>query len=459
MIDINLVRNNPEVVKWSQRKRGEDEKIVDKILEYDRLWREGLKELNRLRHERNKKSAEAARLKSQGDVKGFNRIREEMKELLKRIKELEEKVKEYEMLRNELLRSVPNIIHESVPDGLSEEDNVPIRFWGHFRVWEGHLDAFKEQIKGYEVDYEVLPWKPKSHVDVLEELDIGDTKRAAKVAGSRFFYLKNELALLDLAIAQFALEELVKQGYIPVIPPYMLNRRAMEGVTDLSAFEEMLYKIEGEDLYLIATAEHSIGAMFMDEILEEKDLPIKFVGFSPCFRKEAGAHGKDTKGIFRVHQFHKVEQFIFAKPEESWELHEELIKNAEALFQKLGIPYRVVNICAGELGAVAAKKYDIEAWMPAQGKFRELVSASNCTDYQARRLNIRYRSRDGNFRFVHTLNSTALATTRTAVAIIENFQKEDGAIEIPKVLRKYMGGLKEIVPPEKKDLKSAFLKD
>jgi len=310
-----------------------------------------------------------------------------------------------------------------------------------------------------EVDYEVLPWKPKSHVDVLEELDIGDTKRAAKVAGSRFFYLKNELALLDLAIAQFALEELVKQGYIPVIPPYMLNRRAMEGVTDLSAFEEMLYKIEGEDLYLIATAEHSIGAMFMDEILEEKDLPIKFVGFSPCFRKEAGAHGKDTKGIFRVHQFHKVEQFIFAKPEESWELHEELIKNAEALFQKLGIPYRVVNICAGELGAVAAKKYDIEAWMPAQGKFRELVSASNCTDYQARRLNIRYRSRDGNFRFVHTLNSTALATTRTAVAIIENFQKEDGAIEIPKVLRKYMGGLKEIVPPEKKDLKSAFLKD
>jgi len=459
MIDINLVRNNPEVVKWSQRRRGEDETVVDKILEYDRLWREGLKELNRLRHERNKKSAEAARLKSQRDIEGFNRIREEMKELLKKIKELEEKVKEYEMLRNELLRSVPNIIHESVPDGLSEEDNVPIRFWGHFKVWEEHLDAFKEQIKGHEVDYEVLSWKPKSHVDILEELDIGDTKRAAKVAGSRFFYLKNELALLDLAIAQFALEELVKQGYIPVIPPYMLNRRAMEGVTDLSAFEEMLYKIEGEDLYLIATAEHSIGAMFMDEILEEKDLPIKFVGFSPCFRKEAGAHGKDTKGIFRVHQFHKVEQFIFAKPEESWNLHEELIKNAETLFQKLGIPYRVVNICAGELGAVAAKKYDIEAWMPAQGKFRELVSASNCTDYQARRLNIRYRSRDGDFRFVHTLNSTALATTRTAVAIIENFQKEDGTIEIPKVLRKYMGGLKEIVPPERKDLKSAFLKD
>lgn len=457
MIDINLVRNNPELVKWSQKKRGEDERIVDKVLEYDRLWRETIRKINDLRRERNKKSAEAARLKKEGRLEDLEKIKREMQELNARIKDLEAKEKEYKEARDSLLRAIPNIVHESVPDGLSEEENVPIRFWGHFKVWRGHLEAFKEQLQGHAVDYEVIEWRPKSHVDVLEDLDIGDTRRAAKVAGSRFYYLKNELALLDLAIAMFALEELVKKGYTPVIPPYMLRREAMEGVTDLSAFEEMLYKIEDEDLYLIATAEHSIGAMFMNEILEEKDLPLKFVGFSPCFRKEAGAHGKDTKGIFRVHQFHKVEQFIFSHPDESWDLHEEITRNAEELLQKLGIPYRVVNICAGELGAVASKKYDIEAWMPAQGKFRELISASNCTDYQARRLGIRYRSREGEFKYVHTLNSTALATTRTAVAIIENYQREDGTVEIPKVLRKYLGGIKEIVPPKRKDLRSSFL--
>ncbi|RLF66916.1 MAG: serine--tRNA ligase, partial [Thermoplasmata archaeon] len=365
MIDINLLRTNPELVKWSQRKRGEDDSIVDKVLEYDKLWRETIRKINDLRKERNKKSAEVAKLKKEGKLEDLERIRKEMKELNSKIEELEKKEKEYKELRDRLLMSIPNIVHETVPDGLSEEDNVPIRFWGHFKVWEGYLDVFKEQLKGHNVDYEIISWKPKSHVDLLEELDIGDTKRAAKVAGSRFYYLKNELALLDLAIAIFAIEELVKKGYTPVIPPYMLRREAMEGVTDLSAFEEMLYKIEDEDLYLIATAEHSIGAMFMDEILEEKDLPLKFVGFSPCFRKEAGAHGRDTKGIFRVHQFHKVEQFIFSHPEDSWSLHEEITRNAEDLLQKLGIPYRVVNICAGELGAVAAKKYDIEAWMPA----------------------------------------------------------------------------------------------
>ncbi len=453
MLDINLIRNNPEIVKRSQRRRGESEEIVDKVLEVDKEWREKLKVLNSLRAERNRKSAEATKAKQEGDLEKLERIRREVRELGKKIKELEEEVQKLKKERDSILMRIPNILADDVPPGVSEEDNVPIRFWGKFRVWKGHEQDFLDQLKGHSVEYELIDWRPKSHVDLLAELDIGDIPRAAKVSGARFFYLKNELALLDLALVRFAMERMIKKGYIPVIPPYMLSRRAMEGVTDLSAFEEMLYKIEGEDLYLIATAEHSIGAMFMNEILEEKDLPLKFVGFSPCFRKEAGAHGKDTKGIFRVHQFHKVEQFVFSTPEQSWEIHEEIVRNAEELFQELGIPYRVVNICAGEMGAVAAKKYDIEAWMPAQGKFREVVSASNCTDYQARRLRIRYRRRkDGEIVPVHTLNSTALATTRTCVAILENFQEPDGTVKIPRALWKYMGGIKEILPPDRKDL-------
>jgi len=221
----------------------------------------------------------------------------------------------------------------------------------------------------------------------------------------------------------------------------MMRRKPYEGVTDLHDFEEMLYKIENEDLYLIATSEHPIAAMHMDENLAK--LPLKYAGISTCFRKEAGSHGKDTKGIFRVHQFNKVEQFIFCKPEESWKLHEELIKNAEDLLKKLEIPYRVVNVCTGEIGNIAAKKLDLEAWMPAQKTYREVVSCSNCTDYQARRLNIKYKA-DGEKRYVHTLNSTAIATSRTLVAIMENFQQKDGSVKIPKALIPYMGGLKKI---------------
>ncbi|MEM1990602.1 MAG: serine--tRNA ligase, partial [Candidatus Bathyarchaeia archaeon] len=234
----------------------------------------------------------------------------------------------------------------------------------------------------------------------------------------------------------------------PIEPPFLMRRKAYEGVIALSDFEENLYKIEGEDLYLIATSEHPIAAMFMDEVLMAEDLPIRFAGVSTNFRKEAGAHGRDTRGIFRTHQFNKVEQFIFCKPEESWILHEELLRNAEEIFQKLGLPYRVVNVCSGEIGAVAAKKYDLEVWMPAQGTYREAVSCSNCTDYQARRLNIKYREKPGEppKGFVHTLNSTALATGRTIVAILENYQQEDGSVVIPEVLRKYMGGMTKIEP-------------
>jgi seryl-tRNA synthetase len=271
-------------------------------------------------------------------------------------------------------------------------------------------------------------------------------ERAGKVAGARFFYLKGPAAQLDFALMHFALDELTAKGYTVVEPPLMMKRDAYEGVTSLADFADVLYKIEGEDAYLIATSEHPMAAMYMDEVIKEQDMPLKLAGLSPCFRKEAGAHGKDTRGIFRTHQFNKIEQFIFCKPEDSPKLHEELLANAEDLLQKLGLPYRVVNVCTGDIGTVAAKKYDIEAWMPASDCYREVVSCSNCTDYQARRLGIRYREKVGAppKGFLHTLNSTAIATGRTIVSLLENNQNEDGTINIPPVLRKYMGNLEKI---------------
>jgi len=267
-----------------------------------------------------------------------------------------------------------------------------------------------------------------------------DLERAAKVAGARFYYLLNDLVWLDFALTMYALDFLRRDGFTIVSPPYMMRREAYSGVTAFSDFEEVIYKVEDEDLYLIATSEHPIAAMHMREVLEERELPLLYAGVSPCFRKEAGAHGKDTKGIFRVHQFNKVEQFVFCLPDQSWEWHEKLIENVERLWQGLGIPYRIVNICTGDLGIVAAKKYDLEAWMPAQGKYREMVSCSNCTDWQSYRLDIRFAEERGkpSKGFVHTLNSTAIATTRAITAIIENFQLEDGRVEIPRVLRKYL---------------------
>ena len=352
----------------------------------------------------------------------------EAKELLAAIKQMEIKEKYYKEKVDSILLRLPNLLHESVPYGKDEHDNVVVRVWG----------------KPPKFDFE-----PKSHVEILKNLGLLDAERAAKVAGRGFFYLKKELVLLDFAIMRFAIDHLIKKGYILIEPPFMLRKDAYMGATDFEFFHEQLYKIEGEDLFLIATAEHPIAAMFKDEVLLKDDLPLKFVGVSPCFRKEVGAHGKYTKGLFRMHQFNKVEQFIFCAPEESWDLHEELQRNSEELYQKLGLHYRVVNVCTGDIGDFAAKKYDIEIWM-ADGQYRESGSNSNCTDYQARRLNIRYREKPGApvKGFVHTLNNTALATSRTMIAIIEQFQQKDGSVKIPRVLWKYMGGIKKL---EKKD--------
>jgi seryl-tRNA synthetase len=318
------------------------------------------------------------------------------------------------------------MLDPTVPLGEDDHGNVQVKTWGP-------IPTFNFQIK--------------NHIDLANTLGIVDMERAGKISGARFFFLKNQLALLDLALTSFAMHELSKKGYVAIEPPFMMNKASYEGVTALADFADVLYKIEGEDLYMIATSEHPMAAMYMTEVIKEQDLPLKLAGFSPCFRKEAGAHGKDTRGIFRTHQFNKIEQFIFCKPEDSVRLHEELLATAEDLLQKLELPYRVVSVCTGDIGAVAAKKYDIEAWMPAQNDYREVVSCSNCTDYQARRLGIRYREKEGAppKGFLHTLNSTAIATGRTMVALLENNQNEDGTINVPKVLQKYMGDFEKIV--------------
>ncbi len=418
MLDIRLLREQPDVVRENLVKRGMDVSAVQEILDTDTARRNAITEVNALKKERNDVAINIRNAKSEGiDVQPEI---ERMRNINDTIASLDEHVKTLHQTVSAQLMRMPNILHESVPVG---EENILIRTWGT-------------------MDH--LGFAPQSHVDVIERLGIVDMERAAKISGSRFYFLKKELVLLDYALMQFALDLLHNKGYTLIEPPYMMKRKPYEGVTDLADFEDVMYKIDDEDLYLIATSEHPMAAMHMDELLGADDLPIKYAGISPCFRKEAGSHGKDTKGIFRVHQFNKVEQFIYCRQEDSWGYIEELIANAEEIYQKLGIPYRVVNICTGDIGTVAAKKYDLEAWMPAQDTFRELVSCSNCTDYQARRLNIRYRTKDGNL-MCHTLNSTAIATTRTLVGIIENYQQEDGSLRIPEALRKYLGNKKEIV--------------
>jgi seryl-tRNA synthetase len=336
---------------------------------------------------------------------------------------------------------------------------VPVRFWGKPRVWAGHIEQFRNQTEkyGFKVDYEVIEWRPIGHADFLESvLKLGNTIKAGEVAGSRFYYLFDDIVFLDMALLMYAVDFLTKKGFRLVLPPYMLRYKIISGVIDFVTFQDAIYKIEGEDLYLIATAEHSLAALHAYEDIPEEELPLKYAGVSPCFRKEAGAGSKDLKGIFRVHQFHKVEQYVYAKPEESWELMEELIANAEELFRDLELPYRVVNIASGDLGAPAAKKYDLEVWMPAQGLYREMVSCSNTTDWQSYRLRIRLVRRKGMVKeYVHTLNSTAIASTRTITAILENFQNPDGTVTIPRALRKYLEVFekapKDYIHPYKKE--------
>ena len=426
MLDIKFVRDNPDAVKDNLKRRGEEEKVawVDELLANDVKWRNIQSEANNLRNKRNKITEQIAQLrKKREDASSLIREAEQIPE---QIRGLEKQTEELEGKITATLMQLPNIMHDSVPFGKDENENQEIKKWGA-------LPDFHFQ--------------PKDHIDLADNLGLIDIERAAKVAGARFYYLRGDLVKLNYALIHFALDFLEMKGFNLCQPPYLLRRDAVGGAIALSDFEDVLYKVEGEDLYLLATSEHAMLAQHMGEILDGKLLPLKYGGVSPCFRKEAGAHGRDTKGIFRIHQFEKVEQFVFCKPEQSWEEHEKLIANAEELVQTLKIPYRVVNVCTGDLGSVAAKKYDLEAWMPGQGKYREIVSCSNCTTYQAVRSKIRFRDKpDEPTKWVHTLNSTLVATERTLVAIMENYQAEDGSINVPEILQTYMQGAKKIKP-------------
>lgn len=412
MIDIELVRKKPDVVRESIRKRNMDESILDEVIAVDRRWRETVTEINGLRKEKNELARRIASLEGEERERAIERVKDDS------IPRKEKELRELEEKRFYLLSKIPNILLPSVPYGKSDEDNVEIKRWGTIKK---------------------MDFKPRDHVDIGIALDLFDIERAAKVSGARFFYLKGDAVLLEFALVSYAFDILLKEGFVPVIPPVLTREFALFGTGFLPFGEENIYRIKGEDLCLVGTAEVPLGAMHSNEIFSSRDLPKYYAGFSTCFRTEAGAHGKDTKGIFRVHQFDKIEMFKYCLPEESEIEHEKLLHTAELFYQNLGIPYRVVEVCSNELGASAAKKYDIEAFLPGQGMYREVVSCSNCLDYQARRLMIRYRSKDEGIRYVHTLNSTAIAVERTIVAILENYQQKDGSVLVPEALQRFMG--------------------
>ena len=420
MLDIKLFRENPDIVRKDLKKRKYVDKLalVDEIIKADNSWRKEMLKRDELKNLRNVVSKEIATIK---DKKEKEKKIKEMQENNKKIEDADKVCEELEKKLNALLSQVPNIMDESVPVGKDDSENVEIKKWG----------------KKPEFKFKIL-----AHQDLCEKNDWYDVLRGAKVAGARNYFLKNDLARLQFALFSYALDFLKKKGFGLMIPPYMAYEKCFYGTGYLPAGKDDLYEIKGEGMNLIGTSEVPITSYYMDETLLEKDLPKKFCGYSACFRTEAGSHGKDEKGIFRVHQFDKVEMVVLCLPEKSKEMHELLLRNAEEFWQSLGIHYRVVNICTGDLGVVASKKYDLEAWFPGQDKYREIVSCSNLKDYQSRRLNIKYREKDGMppKELVHTLNSTLVTNTRCLIAIIENFQTEEGEVAIPKVLQPYMNG-------------------
>jgi seryl-tRNA synthetase len=424
MLDAKYIRENFEEVKKNLKKR-QDASVISTLEDWkkkDAKWRKIKLDLEELKKQRNDITNKIKEAKGQGE--NADKLMKQAKEIPKKIKENEPKVKQIEAELKTIAMRIPNLLDKSVPYGKSDEDNKEVRKVGKVK----HNS------------------KLAHHAQLAVKLDIAEFERAVKISGAGFFYLKGDLAMLDLALQRLALDMLIKEGFTPIQPPLLMNRKAYEGVTDLNDFETVMYKIENDDLYLVATSEHPLVAMYMNEIMEEKDLdnPIKLAGMSPCFRREIGKHGLDERGLFRVHQFNKIEQVVICKPEESWKIHEELSKNQQELMDVLEVPYRIVNVCTGDIGIVAAKKYDLEGWSPREGKYIELGSCSNCTNYQATRLNIKYRKKDGTKEFVHTLNNTMVPTTRTLRVLIENYQTPEGTIKIPKALQKYMNGKKEI---------------
>lgn len=423
MLDIRLFRENPETVRHNLERRKDEERLkqVDEIIKLDEDWRRKKNEVDKLRARRNELTAEIQKLKKA--KKDASEAIKEAQKVGEQLKDAEELMSFYKEKLDSLMKSMPNIMHESVPYGKDDSENVEVKKWGSPKEFSFEL---------------------KSHVEIGENLGMLEFDRSAKISGNGFYFLKGDLALLSNALVRFAIDHIVKKGYIYMEPPLMMRRKPYEGVTDLADFGDVMYKVDGEDLYMIATSEHPLVSQYMDEVLDQNELPLKLCAYSMCFRKEVGSHGIDTKGLYRTHQFNKVEQVVICKPEESWEMHKEVVQNTKEFFQALGLPYRMVNICTGDLGIVAAKKYDLEVWMPRQNAYKEAGSASNCTDYQARRLNLKYGKEGGDKFLVHTLNNTVMATSRAMVAIMENYQNEDGSVTVPKVLVPYMNGVEVI---------------
>jgi len=410
-----MIRENPENIRKMLKDR-DVQFDLDLLLDLDKKRREMIISTDELRKKKNEMSVKISEAKKTGSE--VTPIIQEMQLVSQELAKLEEVQHEIELEYSKLALKIPNVLHESVPCG-DDSANKEIRKWGTIPQF----------------DFEV-----KDHIDISENLNLLELERAAKTAGARFYYLKDDLVKLNQSLIQFGLDFLSEKGYTLSQPPYMINRKAMEGAVILDDFEDVIYKIEDQDLYLIGTSEHAMVSMYADEILDGNSLPVRYAAISPCFRKEAGAHGKDQKGIFRVHQFEKIEQFVFAKPEDSWIEHENMIAITEEFFQKLEIPHRTVLLSSGDKGKISAKTYDLEVWMASQNAYREAVSCSNCLDYQSRRLKIRFRDKTNeDTQYIHTLNSTLVATERTMVTIMENFQTKDGHVNIPNVLQKYMG--------------------
>lgn len=423
MIDIDLFRKNPEVFREEIKKRNMNIKI-DEDLEFDAARRKLISEVDELRALKNENSKKMPKLSGEDRGKAIA----EMKKINERLAILEKELQKKNEEFNLRLSNYPNISHKTTPVGKDENDNVPVFFYGNKPEFD---------------------FKVKNHVELGKSLDILDDEKGAQLSGARFVYLKNEAVFLEFALISYVLKILYSKGFVPVIPPVLVKERAMYGTGFLPAEKNQYYKIESDDLYLIGTAEVPLCSYHADDILDAKTLPLKYCGFSTCFRREAGSYGKDMGGMFRVHQFDKIEMFIFSNPENSWDDYEFLRDTLEEIFRGLGLHYRILNMCTGDIGSPNAKKYDLEAWLPGQEAYRELASCSNDTDYQARRLNIKYKDNDNNKGFVHTMNSTACAIGRTLIAIYENYQDSKGNIRIPEVLLPYMNGI-EIISAKKK---------
>ncbi len=421
MLDIGLIREETRRVEEGFRKRGVTIDLAP-LLKLDGERRAILKRIEELRSQRNRASDEIGRLKREG--KSAEELLARMREVSEEVKKIEGDITCIENEEREILLTLPNLPHESVPAGANEKENVEIRRWGE-------IPRFT--------------FEPKSHWQTGEDLEIIDFQRASNIAGARFALLKGAGALLERALINFMLDLHTREhGYMEVLPPFMVNKKAMTGTGQLPKFEDELFKIERDGYYLIPTAEVPVTNIHQGEILQADKLPIYYTAYTPCFRREAGSYGKDTRGLIRQHQFNKVELVKFCRPGDSYHELEKLTNDAEDVLKRLGLPYRVITLCSGDLGFAAAKTYDIEVWLPGQDTFREISSCSNFEDFQARRADIRYKGNKGGTGYVHTLNGSGLAVGRTLVAILENYQQEDGTVVIPEALRSYMGGLERI---------------